>query len=40
MTPLVDLLTDVPAATARYDIRDDEGRPMDTLKVIECPAGG
>ena len=40
MTSLVDLLTDVPAATARYDIRDDQGRSMDTLKVIACPSGG
>jgi len=37
---LIDLLTDVPAATARYDIRDDQGRSMDTLKVIERPSGG
>jgi hypothetical protein len=40
MISLVDLLTDVPAATARYDIRDDRGLPMDTLKVIEHPSGG
>src|SRR5262249_29042855 len=40
MTALVDLLTDVPAATARYDVRDDLGRSMDTLKVIAAPAGG
>jgi hypothetical protein len=40
MTALIELLTDVPAATARYDIRDDGGRSMDTLKVIASPAGG
>jgi len=40
MTSLVDVLTDVAAATARYDIRDNLGRSMDTLKVIERPSGG
>jgi hypothetical protein len=37
---LIGLIGDVPAATSRYDIRDDLGRTMDTLKVIENPAGG
>ena len=37
---LIEWLTDVPAATARYGVRDDLGRTMDTLKVIENPAGG
>jgi hypothetical protein len=37
---LLDLLTDVPAATARYRVHDDRGHSMDTLKVIENPAGG
>lgn len=35
-----DLLTDVPAATFRYGVADDRGVSMDTLKVIEDPAGG
>jgi hypothetical protein len=37
---LIELLCDVPAATAHYDLRDDRGRAMDTLKVIADPAGG
>lgn len=37
---LIELIGDVPAATARYDIRDDLGRSMDTLKVIESGDGG
>ncbi|GAA0906692.1 hypothetical protein Vau01_071010 [Virgisporangium aurantiacum] len=35
-----DLLTDVPAATYRYGVVDDRGVSMDTLKVVEDPAGG
>lgn len=37
---LIGLIGDVPAATYRYGIRDDLGRTMDTLKVIESQAGG
>jgi hypothetical protein len=37
---LIGLIADVPAATSCYGIRDDLGRTMDTLKVIENPAGG
>ncbi|MFF5172593.1 hypothetical protein ACFY3U_08170 [Micromonospora sp. NPDC000089] len=37
---LIAFLEDVPATTARYDIRDDRGRSMDTIKVIGNPAGG
>jgi hypothetical protein len=37
---LLDLLTDVPAATCRYGVKDDRGVSMDTLKVVEDPAGG
>lgn len=37
---LVDIVTDVPAAVARYGTRDDCGVSMDTLKIIENPAGG
>jgi hypothetical protein len=37
---LIAFLEDVPAATSRYGIRDDRGRTMDTLKVIENPDGG
>jgi hypothetical protein len=37
---LVDIVTDVPAATARYGTRDDRGVSMDTLKIIENAAGG
>lgn len=37
---LIELLCDVPRATAVYRIRDDRGRTMDTLKVIADPDGG
>jgi hypothetical protein len=37
---LIGLIGDVPAATSRYNIRDDLGKTMDTIKVIENPAGG
>ncbi|MEU7869371.1 hypothetical protein [Dactylosporangium sp. NPDC049140] len=37
---LIELLCDVPGATAVYCVRDDRGRTMDTLKVIADPAGG
>jgi len=37
---LIGLIADVPAATSCYGIRDDLGRTMDTLKVIESPGGG
>ena len=37
---LIELLCDVPRATACYGVRDDRGRTMDTLKVIADPAGG
>lgn len=40
MTDLIAFLADVPAATSRYGVRDDRGRTMDTLKVIESPGGG
>ncbi|GAA3290943.1 hypothetical protein Dvina_38330 [Dactylosporangium vinaceum] len=37
---LIDALCDVTSATVRYDVRDNQGRTMDTLKVIADPAGG
>ena len=37
---LIDLLCDVPRATAHYDLRDSRGAAMDTLKVIADPSGG
>jgi hypothetical protein len=37
---LVEILEDVPAASARYQVRDDLGVPMDTLKIIEGTGGG
>jgi hypothetical protein len=37
---LIELLCDVPRATAFHCVRDDRGRTMDTLKVIADPAGG
>ncbi|MFI5913220.1 hypothetical protein [Dactylosporangium sp. NPDC051541] len=37
---LVEALCDVTGATVAYDLRDDQGRAMDTLKVIADPAGG
>jgi hypothetical protein len=39
--PITDALTNVSAATGhRYGVTDDRGVSMDTLKVIEDPAGG
>lgn len=40
MDAITDLLTNVPAAAHRYGVTDDRGVSMDTLKVIEDPAGG
>ncbi|WP_433222900.1 hypothetical protein ACQP00_24720 [Dactylosporangium sp. CS-047395] len=37
---LIDLLCAVTGATVHYEVRDDRGRTMDTLKVIADPAGG
>jgi hypothetical protein len=37
---LLRLIEDVAAATARYHTVDDRGHSMDTLKVVENPAGG
>jgi hypothetical protein len=37
---LVGILEDVASAVSRYQVRDDLGNSMDTLKVIESPAGG
>jgi len=35
-----EIIEDIPAATSRYQARDDVGNSMDTLKVIENPGGG
>jgi hypothetical protein len=40
VNPLVDALTDVTSAVARFGVCDDRGVSMDTLKVVENPAGG
>lgn len=37
---LIEIIADVPSATATYGVRDDHGATMDTLKVIENPEGG
>ena len=38
---LMDLVQDVRSASGyRYAARDDRGNPLDTLKIIDNPAGG
>ena len=40
-TKIADLIADVPGSTGhRYGTRDDAGNTMDTVKIIDDPAGG